>query len=88
MVHGPLSIALSLATSLADTHYVDINSPSPTPPYPNWATAATVIQDAVNVAKDGDVVLVTNGVYETGGKTGYLPGDCNLDGVVTEEDVP
>ena len=58
---------LLLPSLRADTHYVDLNSTSPTPPYTNWAAAATVIQDAVDAAVDGDTVLVTNGVYETGG---------------------
>lgn len=48
------------------TRYVWQDSPSPTPPYTNWATAARVIQDAVAAAKTGDTVLVTNGVYRTG----------------------
>jgi hypothetical protein len=56
----------------AAVHYVDVNSAAPTPPYTNWATAASVIQDAVAAAQDGDIVLVTNGLYDIGGDTLYF----------------
>ncbi|HSU52880.1 MAG TPA: immunoglobulin domain-containing protein [Candidatus Dormibacteraeota bacterium] len=49
-------------------HAVSAASSSPAAPFTNWASAAATIQDAVNVAAAGDIVLVTNGLYSSGGK--------------------
>ncbi|MGO9199654.1 MAG: choice-of-anchor Q domain-containing protein [Limisphaerales bacterium] len=50
----------------AATLYVSQGSTNPTPPYTNWATAATNIQQALDAAAAGDEVVVTDGVYSGG----------------------
>ncbi|HEY5910019.1 MAG TPA: choice-of-anchor Q domain-containing protein [Verrucomicrobiae bacterium] len=58
-------------TSSAATRYVWQASPHPGTPYASWESAAHVIQDAADSAQPGDTVLVTNGVYATGGRAVY-----------------
>ena len=59
-------LVVSAGSALADVRYVDVNSTNATPPYTNWATAATNIQDAVDAAVASDEIVVTNGIYATG----------------------
>jgi len=50
----------------ATTFYVDVNSSNPTLPYADLTTAAVTIQDAVNAATNGDLILVNDGYYQDG----------------------
>lgn len=65
--------------------YVDASRPDDSGSATNWATAKKTIQAAVDIAEAGDVVLVTNGIYETG--TRVTPGYLLLNRVVITNDI-
>lgn len=66
-----LTLAMVLLTGLlettwaANTYYVTTNGPGGIAT--DWATAKSNIQDAINLTLDGDLVLVSNGVYDVSG---------------------
>lgn len=73
------SLGLVLAwPSFATTRYVDVASPAPDAPYTNWTHAARSIQAAINVASNGDQILVAPGTYLSTGSALLIPEDKTL----------
>ena len=73
-----VGMLLALAGSVPGaTVYVSLESTNPVVPYGTWETAARNIQQAVDAARAGDTVLVTNGVYAVGTR-GLYPASLYL----------
>lgn len=73
--HSHLLVALTLCVPLwtsraATTWYVATNGDDVADGI-TWATAKATVQAAIDVAASNDVVLVSNGVYATGGRVVY-----------------
>jgi len=62
-------------------HFVSAGNPGAVPPYTNWQTAADTIQDAIDAATADDLILVTNGIYDRGGKPLYGEDTTNRIGI-------
>jgi hypothetical protein len=82
-------IVFQIAVCRAAIRYVDAGGTNPVQPYVGWSTAATNIQDAINAAVAGDLILVTNGTYSYGGKVkeGNLSNRVALDKALTVQSV-
>ncbi|OGV44031.1 MAG: hypothetical protein A2X46_02140 [Lentisphaerae bacterium GWF2_57_35] len=58
------TLQLVIVTGFVGMNYVDAASKNPCWPYLSWETASTNIQNAINAAAQGNIVLVQSGVYK------------------------
>jgi hypothetical protein len=65
---GGAGASVTIHVVAQPVQYVAADSANPAPPYTSWATAATTIQDAVDHGYAGGQIVVSNGIYATGGR--------------------
>jgi len=67
---GRIGLVLMFATGIAQaaTYYVDAERPDDSGAGTSWPSAKHSIQAAVDLTTNDDTVLVTNGVYDSGGR--------------------
>ncbi|MEM7393666.1 MAG: prolyl oligopeptidase family serine peptidase, partial [Verrucomicrobiota bacterium] len=84
------TVAVRVVTIGEATIYADASNSLPAAPYTNWSGAAATLQEAVDVAAQSGIVgirvLVTNGVYDTGGAV--TPGFSCSNRVAITDPVP
>ncbi|MBA4150337.1 MAG: PKD domain-containing protein [Verrucomicrobia bacterium] len=84
-------VTLAIPSSLsAVTYYVSVDG-NDSADGTSWETAKQSIQAAVNLTVDGDTVIVTNGVYSTGGAVaaalGYTTNRVSVTKAITVQSV-
>jgi PKD repeat protein len=87
----PSGISCKVQVEVTDlVYHANVSNMTPVYPYTSWATAATNIQDAISASTTaGRLVLVSNGVYSTGGVVvhGALTNRISLFNAVTVRSV-
>ena len=86
LYHFVASNALGMVTSAMSMaiHFVNPHGANSQPPFLSWDTAATNIQQAIDVCSSREVVLVTNGTFSLGGRT---MGNADTNRVVLDKPV-
>ena len=85
----PLGVSATVQVAVGPIHFVSLDNLTPAAPYTNWSMAATNIQDAIDAASTGAVVMVSNGVYSAGGRAvaGTLTNRAAIDKPITVRSV-